>query len=90
MKKYFEQCWKTILNRHIRKTTVQAEVKQVPVVQPVKTPVQSERETIRKWLTETNTSKEHMKQFDEEEKYYDLFKIAYEYGTGKIKSTREM
>ena len=39
---------------------------------------------------ETNTSTEHMKEFDEDKNMYDLFKIAYEYGTGKIKSTREM
>lgn len=60
------------------------------VVQQAMKPVNNERETIRKWLVETNTSKEQLKEFDENKNMYDLFKIAYEYGTGQIKSTREM
>ena len=87
-KQFFEVCWKMILNKHIRKNDVEHVSTPVSVQIPVKTEVKSERETIRKWLTETNTSKEHMKEFDEEEKYYDLFKLAYEFGTGKIKSCR--
>lgn len=60
------------------------------VVQQAMKPVNNERETIRKWLVETNTSKEQLKEFDEDKNMYDLFKIAYEYGTGQIKSTRDM
>lgn len=90
MKSFMQDCWKNILNKHIRKVTVKPEVKPIPVALQVKTPVKSERETIRKWLVETNTSAKHMKQFDEDKNMYDLFKIAYEYGTGQIKSTREI
>lgn len=90
MKDFMQSCWNKILNKHIRKVEIKDEVKPIPIAIPVKTPVNSERETIRKWLVETNTSAKHMKQFEQEPNMYDLFKIAYEYGTGQIKSTREM
>ena len=90
MKDFMQSCWNKILNKHIRKVEAKDEVKPIPVAMPVKTLVNSERETIRKWLVETNTSAKHMKQFDEDKNMYDLFKIAWEYGTGQIKSTREI
>lgn len=90
MKQFLQECWKTILNKHIRKSTVKDEVKPIPVALPVKTTVKNERDTIRTWLVETNTAAKHMKEFDEDGNMYDLFKIAWEYGTGQIKSTREI
>lgn len=90
MKEFLQDCWKTILNKHIRKVSPKPDVKHVPVIIPVKTPLKNEREIIRDWLIKTNTSQEHMKEFDEDSNMYDLFKIAWEHGTGQIKSTREM
>lgn len=68
----------------------QVVVEKPVVVQQAMKPVNTERETIRKWLVETNTSKEQLKEFDEDPNMYDLFKYAWEYGTGKIKSTRDL
>ena len=87
LRDFVQECWKAILNKYIRKVEVKPTV---VVAQPIKIPVTNERDTIRKWLVETNTSAKHMKQFDEDANMYDLFKIAWEAGTGQIKSTREM
>lgn len=56
----------------------------------VKTKANSEKDVLRNWLVETNTSKAQMKWFEEDKDMYGLFKIAQEYGTGKIKSTRNI
>lgn len=87
LRDFVQECWKAILNKYIRKVEVKDEVKPTVVVAQ---PVNSEREQIRNWLVETDTSKKHMKQFDEDSNLYDLYKIAWEYGTGQIKSTREI
>lgn len=90
MKQFLETCWNTILNKHIRKDESKQVSTPIIVQNVVKTELKSEREQIRNWLVETDTSKKHMKQFDEDSNLYDLYKIAWEYGTGQIKSTRDI
>lgn len=90
MKQFLETCWNTILNKHIRKDESKQVSTPIIVQNVVKTELKSEREQIRNWLVETNTSKKHMKQFDEDSNLYDLYKIAWEYGTRQIKSTRDI
>lgn len=90
MKRFLQDCWKTILNKHIRKATVKYGVEHVPIVLSVEKPLKNESDLIRNWLVETNTSKKHLEEFDEDSNLYDLFKIAYQYGNGIIKSTNEM